>query len=117
MAAEQQIAHEYLSLPKQLVHQFDPGVGVQRHGNGLFAAIIDVELKVIALKGGIIDFRRARGIPHGVAANGFNLYDVGAEIGEHGACTRCGHPRVDFNNGHVVQRRRSRRANRRRWGH
>ena len=44
-----QVAHKYVGFGYQLAHQLGTLRFVQGHGNRLLAAVVDIELKVIAL--------------------------------------------------------------------
>ena len=45
----EQIAHKNVGLSYQLAHQFGTLRFIQGHGNRLLAAVVDIELKIVAL--------------------------------------------------------------------
>ena len=63
----EQIAHEDVGGLHQLMDKCGALVGVERNGDGLFAAVIYIKLIVVSRELGIVQLGRPRQVAHGIA--------------------------------------------------
>ena len=98
----QQVAKEHLRSADEAVHHLDSLAVVEVYGDGALAAIVDIELEVVTLKGRF-NLERPAQTPHGVALERLDLHHPGAHVGKQGGGARRRHEAVDLDHGYIVQ--------------
>ena len=102
LAFGKQVAQKDVRFPDEAVHHLCSLAVVQVHGNGALAAVVDIELEVVAPKGGF-DLERPAQSPHRVAIDRLDLHHPGAHVGKQRSRARRGHEAVDLHHGDIVQ--------------
>jgi len=102
LPVRKQIAHEYLGLLHEPMHQNRALGGIQGHSNRQLAPVVDIEAEVV-VRQLAVDLGRTPDAAHGVAGQRLDLDDPGAKVGQYGTCARSRHVVVHFQDRNVVE--------------
>ena len=102
LSFRQQVAEKDIGALDETVHHRDTLGFVQVHGDGTLAAVVHVELEIVAPEFGF-DLERPAQAPHRVALERFDFHHPRAHVGKHRRGARRGHVTVDLDHGDIVQ--------------
>ena len=99
----QQVAHEHLRLPAESLGKRSTFVSVQSNSDRPFAAIVDIELKVVTPQA-TVDLCRTEVSANRITTERLDLHHVSPEVSQYRPRARGRHETVDGDNSDAFQR-------------